>query len=822
MSFSEILQISIRHPTKVHRLLTFYHQRRNQRKYAMVPSAQESAEMKRCWELLDMCSMVFSPAIRRLPGDLRAAVCLMYLVLRAADTIEDDLTLDLDIKIQLLKSFPDVLSVEGWTHTACDPKEKDSQLLAEFDVVIHELNRINPVYMKIVKDSCREMTSGMVDYLKKQSAMEDGANWKLDSLADFDLYSHYAGGLVGQGLTRLFGASGLERHWLADQETLSDSVGHLLQKIHMLRDYREDVDLGRCYWPRDVWMKHGFERVEDLSDPSREREALHVVSELIVVVLGHALDTLDFISLLRNPQIFEFVAGVGVMSALSTKLVFMNPAVFHGKVKPTKQECFAVLASLRNVNDVAKVFATMANAIRRRAQRSDPSHERIFKLTTEVYLALTTLESHNLTSTLLRSRTGIRWTALDDPSYQYNGDSCIDATPSDLASNTRRNDLRPLCLVSHLFYNLTVPIFYKSLYLTTLSHEAPIDSTSLQAPHLPALLATFSSHPDLARHTQTFISHPSTCEPFLAIAWHNVKSIFPFLVKLKRLSITPSVSGPPNIMDSLPVGTKLTHLAIHSAFTEQHMTEFIRIQPLLQDVYLPVGIPGLTLPDVHTIHCFETLLRVITTVQFPHLQNLNVQCSGVLQHPLDSGVCRRLRTVNLASPATNYVLSLLENLEVVEFLYIVLFDMHRLDLQDGGGDKLQWLVKIPSKILKYIHVRMSLRHADLIAAGIDRLFEKHSNLVVLDLGDIIYPPSPNKPVDRRIRLYSDGDDSSQGGSGGGFKLVTGLKIIQAEVFHPWWEMPQIKNDVDEAFAARKCVVNPIALNSDRAQASRNA
>ncbi|KAJ8489037.1 hypothetical protein ONZ45_g13717 [Pleurotus djamor] len=752
----------------------------------MVPSGNESAEMKRCWELLDICSVVFSPAIRRLPGDLRVAVCLMYLVLRAADTIEDDLTLDLDVKIQLLKSFPDVLSVEGWTLTACDPKEKDSQLLAEFDVVIHELNRINPVYTKIVKDSCREMTSGMVDYLKKQSAMEDGANWKLDSLADFDLYSHYAGGLVGQGLTRLFGASGLERHWLADQETLSDSVGHLLQKIHMLRDYREDVDLGRCYWPRDVWMKHGFERVEDLSDPSREREALHVVSELVVVVLGHALDTLDFISLLRNPQIFEFVAGVGVMSMLSTKLVFMNPAVLHGKVKPTKQECFAVLASLRNVNDVAKVFATLANAIRRRAQRSDPSHERIFKLTTELPPEILTL------------------------------------ILADLASNTRRNDLRPLCLVSHLFYNLAVPIIYESLYLTTLSREAPIDSTSLRAPHLPALLATFSSRPDLARHTQTFISHPSTRKPFLAIAWHNVKSIFPFLVKLKRLSITPSVSGPPNIMDSLPVGTKLTHLAIHSAFTEQHMTEFIRIQPLLQDVYLPVGIPGLTLPDVHTIHCFETLLRVITTVQFPHLQNLNVQCSGVLQHPLDSGVCRRLRTVNLASPATNYVLSLLENLEVVEFLYIVLFDMHRLDLQDGGGDKLQWLVKIPSKILKYIHVRMSLRHADRIAVGIDHLFEKHSNLVVLDLGDIIYPPSPNKPVDRRIRLYSDGDDSSQGGSGGGFKLVTGLKIIQAEVFHPWWEMPQIKNDVDEAFAACKCVVNPIALNSDRAQASRNA
>ena len=40
---------------------------------------------------------------------------MFYLVLRGLDTIEDDMTLDLDRKVELLRSFDKVIYEKGWT-----------------------------------------------------------------------------------------------------------------------------------------------------------------------------------------------------------------------------------------------------------------------------------------------------------------------------------------------------------------------------------------------------------------------------------------------------------------------------------------------------------------------------------------------------------------------------------------------------------------------------------------------------------------------------------------------------------------------------------
>lgn len=43
--------------------------------------------------------------IQQLPEGLRDAVCVFYLVLRALDTVEDDMALDPDVKVPLLRCF---------------------------------------------------------------------------------------------------------------------------------------------------------------------------------------------------------------------------------------------------------------------------------------------------------------------------------------------------------------------------------------------------------------------------------------------------------------------------------------------------------------------------------------------------------------------------------------------------------------------------------------------------------------------------------------------------------------------------------------------
>lgn len=43
--------------------------------------------------------------IQSLPAELRDAVCLFYLVLRALDTVEDDMAVAVDVKVPLLRVF---------------------------------------------------------------------------------------------------------------------------------------------------------------------------------------------------------------------------------------------------------------------------------------------------------------------------------------------------------------------------------------------------------------------------------------------------------------------------------------------------------------------------------------------------------------------------------------------------------------------------------------------------------------------------------------------------------------------------------------------
>ena len=64
---------------------------------------------------------------------LRDAVCIFYLVLRALDTLEDDMTVRQDIKIPMLKDFYTYLLEPDWKFVGSN--EKDCIVLEDFPTV---------------------------------------------------------------------------------------------------------------------------------------------------------------------------------------------------------------------------------------------------------------------------------------------------------------------------------------------------------------------------------------------------------------------------------------------------------------------------------------------------------------------------------------------------------------------------------------------------------------------------------------------------------------------------------------------------------------
>lgn len=93
-------------------------------------------------------------------------------------------------------------------------------------------------------------------------------------------YCHYVAGLVGIGLSKLFAASGLEDPIIASDERCANSMGLFLQKTNIIRDYLEDLQQGRTWWPRDVWGKHAT-NLADFAEAKNITAALACLNELV-------------------------------------------------------------------------------------------------------------------------------------------------------------------------------------------------------------------------------------------------------------------------------------------------------------------------------------------------------------------------------------------------------------------------------------------------------------------------------------------------------------------------------------------------------------
>jgi farnesyl-diphosphate farnesyltransferase len=148
----------------------------------------------------------------------------------------------------------------------------------------------------------------------------------------FDGYCHYVAGLVGEGLSRLFSESGKESAELGFQLRLSNSMGLLLQKTNILRDFREDVDAGRMFWPEAIWAKW-VNQPSLLALPQYQKQARWALTEMTIDALAHATDALEYLSLLKNQSVFNFCAIPQVMAIATLELCFDNLDVFHKNVK---------------------------------------------------------------------------------------------------------------------------------------------------------------------------------------------------------------------------------------------------------------------------------------------------------------------------------------------------------------------------------------------------------------------------------------------------------------------------------------------------------
>ena len=348
----------------------------------------------------------FAIVIQQLPETLRDPVCVFYLVLRALDTVEDDMVVPVKVKVPLLRAFHEHCGDTTFTLACGYGPYVD--LMKRYPEVAAVFNGLEPGYAAVIADITRRMGAGMADFIEK-----DG----VDTVADYDLYCHYVAGLVGIGLSdvswekkrgrvfvfrppppptvrsftlasccaparslcapthpptlsQLFKSSGLETHpSVIASPDLSNHMALSLQKTNIIRDYHEDINeepAPRMFWPREIWGRFASS-LDEFKDPAHRPAAVACLNAMVADALRHFGPALTYMAGLSDRDVLRFCAIPQVMAAHTLALCYNNPAVFEGAVKMRRGHTARVMLETNSVRDVYIAVARAARVISAKA-----------------------------------------------------------------------------------------------------------------------------------------------------------------------------------------------------------------------------------------------------------------------------------------------------------------------------------------------------------------------------------------------------------------------------------------------------------------------
>ncbi len=353
----EIIQLATK-PSEIKALLKFriINDNRNS-EIDLGISALTKSDMDFCFDALTKVSRSFAIVIQQLPQELKEAVGVFYLVLRGLDTVEDDMSLDETIKDKHLRNFYKYCYLHDFRLHGIGDTEDYKLLLANFDKVTRAFIGLKEEYKEVISDICFRMGNGMADYNA----------FKIQTVQDYDVYCHYVAGLVGNGLSGLFSGSGLEKAELKDELAISNSMGLFLQKTNITRDFLEDYDAGRIFWPNEIWDKHHSELYFYKLMPE-STSSVNGLNHMVMDALRHFPDCITYLQQLQNIQVFRFCAIPQLMALATLIELYNNPEVFKRNVKIRKGLTARILMDTTNMNDVRAFTLELVNELAKKME----------------------------------------------------------------------------------------------------------------------------------------------------------------------------------------------------------------------------------------------------------------------------------------------------------------------------------------------------------------------------------------------------------------------------------------------------------------------
>lgn len=335
------------------------------------PSA-ESHEF--CRDMLAGVSRTFALSIPELPRPVDAWVGCAYLVCRIIDTLEDRPgTSECERQImfgRLLEILGPPVDVDGARacaamYAAASNDDACGRLMNRQDEVMRLLATFPPRVIEIIRGCAVAMVEGL-----RRTPLPprgDAPRILFHTVHQLERYCHYAAGIVGIMLTRLFNHYWGDDAWPIDRRRvhMGKRFGRGLQITNIIKDHPADLMDGRCFIPRRVADACGC-GAETLLQPSLPLPVRRLIVRRAAAHLDVALEYC--LSLPASPAGIRLFCLQPLMMALATLervLVHPDPTP-DDRPKITREQVADILATSRNyVGDDAALRDWYA-ALRRR------------------------------------------------------------------------------------------------------------------------------------------------------------------------------------------------------------------------------------------------------------------------------------------------------------------------------------------------------------------------------------------------------------------------------------------------------------------------
>ena len=223
------------------------------------------------WLLLKGVSRSFYLSIRFLPSRIRPAIALGYLLARASDTIADANSLAAGDRLNILNQLRaqlftmDVLLQRGLKECAeRQPDGPERQLLEQVEKILVCARELPQNDQGLLLEVLRNIMRGQIldiERFELASALR-----ALRSAEELEEYIYLVAGSVGEFWTKL-GLQAWSRYSQVDDEKiilLGTEYGKGLQLVNILRDYPQDLRLGRSYLPATGALSEDAKVVEPM------------------------------------------------------------------------------------------------------------------------------------------------------------------------------------------------------------------------------------------------------------------------------------------------------------------------------------------------------------------------------------------------------------------------------------------------------------------------------------------------------------------------------------------------------------------------------